>query len=76
MEEPKKVLKVYYLGSTNVDKPTGVDVLNDAIDQLSANIRKSDYKFVNVAVAPSTITISEPGVCNSEINYTYLFINK
>ncbi|KAG8190962.1 hypothetical protein JTE90_010825 [Oedothorax gibbosus] len=61
MEEPKKVLKVYYLGSTNVAKPTGVDVLNDAIDQLSANIRNTEYKFVNVAVAPSTITISEPG---------------
>ncbi|GIY86102.1 protein Fe65 homolog [Caerostris darwini] len=61
MEEPKKVLKVYYLGSTNVEKATGVDVLNDAIEQLTNSIRKSDYKYVNVAVAPSTITISEPG---------------
>ncbi|GFT69932.1 protein Fe65 homolog [Nephila pilipes] len=61
MEEPKKVLKVYYLGSTNVEKATGVDVLNDAIEQLSSSVRKSEYKYVNVAVAPSTITISDPG---------------
>ncbi|GIY44739.1 protein Fe65 homolog [Caerostris extrusa] len=57
----RKVLKVYYLGSTNVEKATGVDVLNDAIELLTNSIRKSDYKYVNVAVAPSTITISEPG---------------
>ncbi|CAL1263612.1 unnamed protein product [Larinioides sclopetarius] len=67
MEEPKKVLKVYYLGSTNVEKATGVDVLNNAIEQLAASIRKSDYKYVNVAVAPSTITISEPGDEGSQL---------
>ncbi|KFM63455.1 Amyloid beta A4 precursor protein-binding family B member 2, partial [Stegodyphus mimosarum] len=61
MEEPKKVLKVHYLGCTNVEKATGVDVLNDAIGQLSDSVPKSEYKYVNVAVAPSTITISEPG---------------
>lgn len=60
MEEPKKVLKVYYLGSTNVDKATGVETLNNAIEKLSSSIPKSEYKYVNVAVAPSTITISEP----------------
>lgn len=62
MEEPKKVLKVYYLGSTNVDKATGVETLNGAIEKLTSSMLKSEYKYVNVAVAPSTITISEPGV--------------
>lgn len=62
MEEPKKVLKVYYLGSTDVDKATGVETLNNAIEKLSSNLAKADYKYVNVAVAPSTITISDPNV--------------
>lgn len=62
MEEPKKVLKVYYLGSTNVGRATGVETLNSAIEKLSSAIPKSEYKYVNVAVAPSTITISEPTV--------------
>lgn len=28
MEEPKKVLKAQYLGSTEVNQPTGMEVLN------------------------------------------------
>lgn len=58
-----------------MDKSNGADVLNDAIDQLSANIQKSEFQFVNVAVTHSKITISEHGVCNSEIKYIYLCIN-
>ncbi|XP_054721218.1 protein Fe65 homolog [Uloborus diversus] len=61
MEEPKKVLKVHYLGSINVKKATGVEILNDAIEQLTSSLPLSEYKYVNVAVAPSTITISELG---------------
>lgn len=34
MDEPRKVLKAYYLGSTVVFKPMGMDVLNSAIDSL------------------------------------------
>lgn len=61
MEEPKKLLKAYYLGSTKVDKPTGMDTLNLAIDRLTTSTPKSEHKYVHVAVAPSTITILEPG---------------
>nr|XP_042895771.1 protein Fe65 homolog isoform X1 [Parasteatoda tepidariorum]XP_042895772.1 protein Fe65 homolog isoform X1 [Parasteatoda tepidariorum] len=72
MEEPKKVLKVFYLGSTNVDKATGVDVLNEAIEKLFTAIPKSDYKFVNVAVAPSTITICEENKQLAECRVRFL----
>ena len=62
MEEPKKVLRVHYLGQTKVNKATGMDVLNSAIEQMSTSIPMEQWQFVNVAVAPSTITISELGV--------------
>ncbi|KAG1714501.1 Protein Fe65 [Nymphon striatum] len=61
MEEPKKVLKAHYLGSEIVRKPTGMDVLNDAIDRKMASLTPDKWQFANVAVAPSTITIQEPG---------------
>lgn len=34
MDEPRKVLKAYYLGSKVVTKPTGMETLNAAIDAL------------------------------------------
>ncbi|XP_013411257.1 protein Fe65 homolog isoform X2 [Lingula anatina] len=59
MEEPKKVIKCHYLGSAVVHKPTGVDVLNAAIDRIYAKVPPEKWVFVDVGVAPSTITISE-----------------
>lgn len=67
MEEPKKVLKVHYLGTTLVTRALGIEVLNAAIDQLVSVIPYEQYKFVNVAVAPSTITILEPGEDGKQI---------
>lgn len=61
MEEPKKVLRAQYLGSYQVNKATGMDVLNEAIDQL-ANTPQEFWVAVNVAVAPSMISISQTGV--------------
>lgn len=59
MEEPKKVLKALYLGSLQVNKASGMDVLNDAIDRLVNEKPQNEWEPVNVAVAPSTITISD-----------------
>lgn len=62
MEEPKKVLKAQYLGASEVSQPTGIDVLNGAIDAaLSAN-QPDQWEHVNVAVAPSMISIYSLGV--------------
>lgn len=58
MEEPKKVLVAQYLGNTEVSKASGIDVLNDAIDQLMNTVPKSQWRTVNIAVAPSMITIT------------------
>lgn len=57
MEEPKKVLKAHYVGSAEVLQPTGMDVLNGAIDQLLETVPVEQYEHVSVSVAPSMISI-------------------
>ncbi|XP_058796872.1 protein Fe65 homolog [Phymastichus coffea] len=60
MEEPKKVLRAQYLGSMQVSQATGMEVLNDAIDQLIGNVPINQWRNVNVAIAPSMISILTP----------------
>lgn len=57
MEEPKKVLKAQYVGSAEVLQPTGMDVLNGAIDQLLETVPVEQFENVSVSVAPSMISI-------------------
>lgn len=64
MEEPKKILRAQYLGSTQVLQATGMEVLNDAIDRLVTGTPQEHWQHVNVAVAPSMITIQQPNVSN------------
>lgn len=63
MEEPKKVIKALYLGSLQVTRATGMDVLNDTINLLMSEKPQNEWELVSVAVAPSTITISDFEVC-------------
>lgn len=63
MEEPKKVLKAQYLGSTEVQQPTGMEVLNAAIESALNDGKSDQWESVNVAVAPSMISIH-----SSEVN--------
>ncbi|XP_017884316.1 protein Fe65 homolog isoform X3 [Ceratina calcarata] len=60
MEEPKKVLRAQYLGSMQVTQATGMEVLNDAIDHIVTNTPINQWRNVNVAVAPSMISILTP----------------
>ena len=62
MEEPKKVLRAQYLGSMQVTQATGMEVLNDAIEQVVGNTPINQWRNVNVAVAPSMISILTPNV--------------
>lgn len=62
MEEPKKVLKAQYLGSAEVSQPTGMEVLNAAIETALNNAKPEQWENVNVAVAPSMISIHSTGV--------------
>jgi amyloid beta (A4) precursor protein-binding family B protein 2 (Fe65-like) len=59
MEEPKKVLRCHYLGEVQVGSPTGVDTLNGAMEKVYARVPPETWHFVSVAVAPSTITVTE-----------------
>lgn len=62
MEEPKKVLRAQYLGSLQVNQATGMEVLNDAIERLVSSVPQEQWQSVNVAVAPSMISIQQPSV--------------
>ena len=42
---------------------TGIEVLNGAIDTLRKRVPPEKWKYVNVTIAPSTITIVEHEVC-------------
>lgn len=66
MEEPKKVLKAQYLGSAEVSQPTGMEVLNVAIETALNNAKPEHWENVNVAVAPSMISIHSSGVRDKE----------
>lgn len=59
MEEPRKVLKAKYVGSLQVNRPNGMDVLNDAIDQMVNEVPADQWRDVNVAIAPSVVTITD-----------------
>jgi hypothetical protein len=58
MDEPRKVMRAVYVGSQEVSKPSGMDVLNGAIDYLTATVPIDQWVPVNVSVAPSTIVVS------------------
>ncbi|KAJ8680141.1 hypothetical protein QAD02_015928 [Eretmocerus hayati] len=60
MEEPKKILRAQYLGSMQVSQATGMEILNDAIEQLVQNTPINQWRNVNVAIAPSMISILTP----------------
>lgn len=68
MEEPKKVLKAQYLGSTFVNQPTGMDVLNTAIETTLNDTKPEQWENVNVSVAPSMISINSSEVSRHEIS--------
>lgn len=61
MEEPKKVLKAQYLGALEVNQPTGMDVINEAIDTMMAKAAPDTWMNSNVSVAPSMISVVASG---------------
>lgn len=62
MEEPKKVLRAQYLGCTQVNNATGMEVLNDAIDRLESGVTPDKWQPVNISIAPSMISVHHPTV--------------
>jgi amyloid beta (A4) precursor protein-binding family B protein 2 (Fe65-like) len=73
MEEPRKVMKAWYLGSLQVgsvvvaskalhpspqvSNPGGMETVNAAIAEKMETVGREDWKTVTVAVAPSTVSI-------------------
>lgn len=62
MEEPKKVLRAQYLGSTEVQHAVGMTVLNDAIEKIVLEAAPDNWSNVNVSISPSVIAIRPAGV--------------
>ncbi|XP_048525824.1 protein Fe65 homolog isoform X3 [Dendroctonus ponderosae] len=60
MEEPKKVLRAQYLGCTQVNNATGMEVLNDAIERLVTAVTPDKWQAVNISIAPSMISVHHP----------------
>ncbi|XP_059018924.1 amyloid beta precursor protein binding family B member 2 isoform X5 [Mustela lutreola] len=48
---------VQYLGMLPVDKPVGMDTLNNAIENLMTSSNKEDWPSVNMNVADATVTV-------------------
>lgn len=48
----------------------GMDVLNSAIESICKRVPAEKWEFVSVAVAPSTITITEHGVSLLAVLFT------
>ncbi|CAH1777420.1 unnamed protein product [Owenia fusiformis] len=65
MEEPKKVLRCHYLGTAQVPKSTGVDVLNAALETVHRTVPEQNWVECNIGIAPSTITVCD---CENEDN--------
>lgn len=65
------MLRAQYLGSMQVSQATGMEVLNDAIDHIVTNTPINQWRNVNVAVAPSMISILTPNVSGSMSNDTF-----
>ncbi|XP_041358562.1 protein Fe65 homolog isoform X2 [Gigantopelta aegis] len=59
MEEPKKDIRCHYLGTQLVCRPTGTDIVNEAIERACRKVPPEKWQFVCVSVAPSTVTITE-----------------
>ncbi|XP_055838850.1 amyloid beta precursor protein binding family B member 1-like isoform X3 [Episyrphus balteatus] len=57
MEEPKKILKALYVGCKDVSRPTGMEIINEAINSVISESRNEDWENVNVVIAPSMITV-------------------
>ncbi|KAF0299244.1 Protein Fe65 [Amphibalanus amphitrite] len=59
MEEPKRTLQALYMGCTPVPKPSGIDVLNQALTKLCGQSSPAEWRSVSVSVAPSTVTVND-----------------
>ena len=46
MEEPRKVLRGMLVGTKQVDKPCGIDVIRAAIDELMDSVPKAEWRQV------------------------------
>ncbi|XP_050416196.1 protein Fe65 homolog isoform X1 [Patella vulgata] len=68
MEEPKKSIRCHYLGTEIVPRATGMEILNVAVNRVYDRIPPERWHFVNVSIAPSTITIAENGNPENKID--------
>lgn len=57
IEESKKHLSCDYLGCIYVSKPSGMDVLRPAIEQVSSTVPQDKWIPVNVNISPTSIIV-------------------
>lgn len=60
MEGPKKAIRCHYMGAIEVHRPTGIDILNGAIEKvMHRNNTPSLWQAAVVVVSPSVVSISD-----------------
>lgn len=67
MKESKKVIGCHYLGMMKVPKPLGMDILNEAIEMIYAEVPSSKWVSVLFEVAPSAVRVYDRGNADSII---------
>lgn len=65
------MLKAQYLGSLEVSQPTGMEVINAAIETQLRDTKRDQWENVNVAVAPSMISINSSEVKEQTCNINH-----
>ncbi|XP_067949781.1 protein Fe65 homolog [Watersipora subatra] len=58
MNAASKTKKCHYIGSMPVDKATGMDIVNGAIESLTNSVDRGDWLFSNVAVSSADIRVT------------------
>lgn len=76
MEEPKKVLRAQYLGSTEVHVAVGMNTINDAVEKVISETNAENWPMVNVSISPSMIAVRPTGVSvyswSLKINFNHI----
>lgn len=66
---------IYFSLHLQVDKPGGMEVINQAIEIAESRCPEADWALVNVGVAPSTITITFSDPKRSPIDCRVRFLS-
>ena len=75
MEEPRKVLRGMLVGTKQVDKPCGIDVIRGAIDELMDNVPKAEWRQVCYRFSVSSLFVLQTDRNGCKTTCNSLFVS-